>query len=372
MRRISGSSPVPPHLFRHGGGSAPSNRALDFSTSLNPLGPPASVLAALRPAVAGGDAIARYPDADSTALREHLAALHGVSPRQVVVGNGSSELIQAIPAAWRPRRVAIVEPTYTEYLRASLLAGAAVEHWLAEDETFSLEPFEPGGADLVWLCNPNNPTGRLWPRARLRPWIATHPRTLFVLDESFLPFRPDEAEHSLVGGIEMLGNLVVVCSLTKLYTLPGLRLGYAIAGLEQAERLRAQLVPWSVNALAQVAGLVALRGTPFLSETHAWFLSESSYMAEALECLKGNLDVIPSQANFFLLRLGEAISTCPTATLSSHGILVRDASNFIGLDARYIRVGLRSREHNRLLVGRLHQCLLPERGLEDEWGESLR
>jgi threonine-phosphate decarboxylase len=330
---------------------------LDFSACLNPLGPPASVLAALRAALAGsgraGSGIASYPDPDCTALRSRLASMHGVAPGQVVAGNGSSELLQAIPQAVRPRRAAILEPTYTEYLRASLLAGAEVAHWLAEGDTFNPEPFDPEGADLVWLCNPNNPTGRLWPRGVLRPWLEAHPRTLFVLDESFLPFRSDEAEHSLIAHVGRLPNLVVVRSLTKIYTLPGLRLGYAVTTPELADRLRARLVPWSVNALAQVAGLAALEDRRFLAETHCWFRSETRYVADTLEGLTRNLEPAPSQANFLLLRLHGATSAWLTATLRAQGILVRDASSFVGLDERYVRIGLRSREQNCVLLERL-------------------
>src|SRR5208283_2303132 len=116
------------------------------------------------------------------------ASFHGVEPEQVVVGNGSNELIYAIARAFQPKRVAIVEPTYTEYLRASLLVGAKVDHWLAEGDRFKLKPFDPEMADVVWLANPNNPTGAMWAGAAyLTRWMQAHPRTLFVVDEAFLP-----------------------------------------------------------------------------------------------------------------------------------------------------------------------------------------
>src|SRR5262249_54461639 len=152
---------------------------LDFSVSLNPLGPPVSVLQAIGRHV---PAIAHYPDPHCRGLVERLARLHGVAPERGVVGNGSSELIHTLPRALGSRRVAIVEPTYTEYLRASLAAGADVVHWLPEEETFQPEPFAAGGADLVWLCHPNNPTGQLWDTPRLAAWIAHNPRTYFVVD----------------------------------------------------------------------------------------------------------------------------------------------------------------------------------------------
>src|SRR5262245_54507173 len=175
----------PSSLFRPGGVS-PSERGrlLDFSANVNPLGPPASVLRVLREEL---PAIAHYPDPECRALRQKLAEHHGVDPEQIVVGNGSNELIYAIARALKPRRVAIAEPTYTEYLRASLSVGAKADHWLAEGNHFKLKPFDPEGADIVWICNPNNPTGTYWAGAdHLAHWIEANPRTTFVVDEAFL------------------------------------------------------------------------------------------------------------------------------------------------------------------------------------------
>jgi threonine-phosphate decarboxylase len=337
---------------------------LDFSTSLNPLGPPPAVYRALRRQLQGGAALEHYPDPACTVLRERLVALHGVAPNQVVLGNGSSELIQAIPLAFCCRRVAIVEPTYTEYLRASLLARAAVTHWLAEGDDFVPEPFDPEDAQLIWLCNPNNPTGRLWPHGVLPAWMAAHPGTLFVVDESFLPFRPDEAEHSLIPHLSRLPNLVVVRSLTKLYALPGVRLGYAVTSPEYADLLRARLVPWSVNAFAQVAGVAALKDQAYLGLTHAWFRSETQSVMAALQKLTLNLRVVPSEANFVLLRLRSVSSAWLLNKLRAHSIRVRDASNFIGLDEHYVRIGLHDSESNRSLVRQLAECLNPKHGKE--------
>src|SRR5208282_5473406 len=173
-------------LFRHGGLTGPDGKRLvDFSASINPLGPPLSVLRVLRRELA---AVARYPDPYCTEITDRLAAFHAVPPDQTVVGNGSNELIHLLTRALQPRRVAIVEPTYTEYLRAALLAGVETTHWLPEAPQGAPRPFDPGDADLLWLCNPNNPTGRLWSRRELLDWVDTHPETVFAVDEAFLPF----------------------------------------------------------------------------------------------------------------------------------------------------------------------------------------
>jgi threonine-phosphate decarboxylase len=363
MRKLLHPGPQPARLFRHGGSPAGRGSALDFSASINPLGPPDSVLRALHREL---PAVAHYPDPDCAELAARLAALHGVSAEQVVVGNGANDLIHALPRAARPRRAAIAEPTYTEYLRASLLVGAEVEHWLAEGDTFNPEPFDPEGADLVWLGNPNNPTGQLWPRPALVRWLEAFPRTLFVVDEAFLPFLPDEAEHSLVPLLGRLPNLVVLRSLTKLYALPGLRLGYAVAHPDLAERLRDQLVPWSVNALAQAAGVAALDDAAFLRRTRAWAGAELPFVNETLAGLTRNLEPVPSQAVFVLFRVRGLTAAWLAGALCESGIAVRDASNFVGLDAHYVRVSLRSPEHNRVLLWALFRSLATEAELEDE------
>jgi threonine-phosphate decarboxylase len=337
---------------------------LDFAVSINPLGPPPSVVAALRRALAlpAGDhvcppALAGYPDPDCTELTAALARRHGLGPSQVVVGNGANDLLYAAARALRPRRAAIVEPTYTEYLRASGAAWAAAEHWLPKAGALEPRTFEPGGADLVWLGNPNNPTGWLWPRGRLAAWVEAHPQTIFVVDEAFMPFRPDEADHSLIPAVHRLANLIVVRSLTKVYTLCGLRLGYVVAGQPLAARLRGEVVPWSVNALAQVAGLAALEDDAFLPRTHAWFREEAESFASRLGACSPRLEPVPSAANFALVRLNGITAGRLAAELLRTGFAVRDASNFIGLDERFVRVAVRSAEDNQRLLAALHTAL---------------
>jgi threonine-phosphate decarboxylase len=301
-------------------------------------------------------AITHYPDTDCGALKKVLADRHGLAPDHFVVGNGSNDLIHAIARLFAIRQALIVEPTYTEYLRASLAAGQKPEHWLAEGDHFQAEPFRLGAGRLVWLCNPNNPTGHLWRRDQLTAWIAANPTTQFVVDEAFLPFRPDESNHTLIGVIDRLPNLAVLRSLTKLYTLPGLRLGYVVASSELAARIQAQLPTWSVNVLAQIAGIAGLGDQEFLTRTHAWLNAERSSFLKQLHALPG-VDPVPSQANFILLRLREHLAADVAGRLATRGIAVRDASNFIGLDNRYIRVSVRTHADNQRLAEELGTLL---------------
>jgi threonine-phosphate decarboxylase len=360
MRKIPPPYTDPAPLFRHGG-IAPADRAklLDFSASINPLGPPGSVLQAIRAALPG---IAHYPDPDCRELTEKLAAYHGVEPSQIVVGNGSNELIYAIARACRPQRVAIAEPTYTEYLRASLLVGAQVDHWLAEGDDFDLESFDPEGADLVWLCNPNNPTGGEWRPELLVCWLTAQPKSLFVVDEAFTELRSPEssgcavAPLSLLPGLSHLKNVIVLRSLTKTYALPGMRLGYAVTAAPLAERIRDQLPTWSVNHLSQVAGLAALQDQAYLERTRDWLLQDGDYFWRA-PTTSATFRPRRTHTNFTLLRLTDTNGPALAARLAQRGIAIRDASNFVGLDDHYLRVAIRNQKENERLLAELRSML---------------
>jgi threonine-phosphate decarboxylase len=266
-------------------------------------------------------------------------------------------LIYAAARALHPRRAAIVEPTYTEYLRASLRAGAITEHCLPGGDDWAPEPFDPERADVVWLGNPNNPTGRLWPRGRLVSWVAAFPQTVFIVDEAFLPFRADEADHGMMPSVNRLANLIVVRSLTKVYTLPGLRLGYAVADAKLAARLRAEIVPWSVNALAQVAGLAALQDDTFLEQTHDWFQDQARSFSSRLRACSSRLEPVPSEANFVLVHSKGITAGRLVGRLAEAGFAIRDASNFIGLNEHFLRVAVRKAEDNQRLLAALGTLL---------------
>ncbi len=361
MRKIPTRDVNPLGAGLHGGkpyqiGGRP---LLDFSTNINPLGPPESVLKALRRHL---PAVAHYPDPRCTELRKRLASHHGVYPDHIVVGNGTNQLIHEIVRKVCARRAIIVEPTYSEYMRACLIYRVKREHWLAEGPHFDLEPFDPGRADLVWLCNPNNPTGRLWPQDRLVPWIKSFPKKTFVVDESFLPFREDELRHSLIRATRRLENLIVLRSMTKFFALPGLRLGYLVANPSRFIDLHDSLPLWSVNGLAQIAGIVALEDKTFAKQTRTWLQTERDVYLKQLCSFPFNLDPIPTEANFILMRLRGIQSQVLARRLLARGIVLREAGSFVGLGfpPHYVRVAIRKREENQKLVDALKSILISE------------
>jgi len=323
---------------------------LDFSTGINPLGPPPAVRTALQDVPIG-----RYPDPSAIRLRRAIGAVLGVSPDEVLVGNGASELIMLVALAYfRPRRrVLILGPTYGEYERVTRLMGAwpVVIHRDVEDPT----AWDPGAVDrtladsrphAVFICNPNNPTGHRFDHSDIRRWVRRYPDTLFVVDESYA---------GLAGGSDFLwqaqslpANLIVVRSLTKDYGLAGLRLGYAVASIPVIAHLGRCQTPWSVNVVAQGAGLVV-----FTDPTvPVWLRQAVRRLQELSDSLRRALvsagfRVLPTATPFFLVHVGNATRVRQTL-LRDHRILVRDCTSF-GLPA-WVRVMPGLQEANLRLV----------------------
>lgn len=324
---------------------------LDFSASCNPLGVSPRVLAALTAVDP-----ARYPDDGCRQLRRALAELTGLPAEWVVVGNGSVEIIWLLAAAYlRPTDTAlVVGPTFGEYARAAAIAGAKVVGWRAgESNGFAVRPEAVAAAvgecrpRLVFLCNPNNPTGAYLRRRDVETILAACHGSLLVVDEAYLRF-VSQAD-SLV---DLVGpNLVLLRSLTKDYGLAGLRLGYALAAPEVARVLRTVKAPWSVSATAQAAGLAALADEAHVARGLAEAAVARAYLTRELARL--GLPVQPSAANFFLVRVGDARSF--GEALLRRGCCLRDCSSF-GLPA-YVRIGMRPLAECRRLVAAIEEEL---------------
>jgi threonine-phosphate decarboxylase len=326
---------------------------LDYSVNTNPLGMPEPVKAALRAHV---EEYQRYPDPSCRALRAALSRYEGVSEDRICCGNGAADLIFRICLALRPRRVLVCAPAFSEYERAAALAGGEVAlHRLSEAEGFALtrrylEDLVPG-LDLAFLCNPNNPTGRLIDPELLAE-ILRRCRALgifLVMDECFLPFT---GAPSLAGG----PGLAVVKALTKTFSMAGLRLGYALGPDSAfAEALADTGQRWSVSSPAQTAACAALQCLPWLEQSRGIIETERLYLTEELRKL--GFRVFDSDANFMLFR-----SDAPLLEgLMERGILIRDCSSFHGLDGSYYRCCVKRREHNETFIAALREVLHDQR-----------
>lgn len=349
-------------VFEHGGtifavarelGISP-DELLDFSASINPLGPPPGVW----PAIGEGfRRVGHYPDTACTELRLLLAEKHGLAPEQVVVGNGSTELIHLIPRLGRfsRKRALLVAPTFSEYGHGLELAGWRYDHHLLEPENgFTLDPERlaadlAAGYDLCYLCNPGNPTGRLYGREETARFVelCREAGTLPVLDEAFMDFREGESALPLLAGGE---RLLILRSMTKFYGFPGIRLGYLLGGAEIAGELERLRPPWSVGTLAQVAGIAALADHGHGERTVRLVTEERGRLAEGLAGMPG-VKVYPGGANYLLAELTCGGTAGELARLLlGRRILIRDCSNFPGLNGRFFRVAVRSAAENGLLL----------------------
>jgi threonine-phosphate decarboxylase len=325
---------------------------LDFSANINPLGPAAGV----REAVCSSfHRVLHYPDRECFELRRALADFHGLDPANIVVANGSTELIYLLPRFLPGKKGLIIAPAFSEYARALERAGWQTEYlFLSPGDGFSLsiESLDERlaeGFDVLFLCNPGNPTGALLPLAHVERIVDMCRRTgtFLVLDEAFMDFREGE---SAKGVIARSGGAIVLRSMTKFYAIPGLRLGYAIGAEDLIRRSADNLEPWSVNTPAQVAGISSLADAGYRERTVRYVSAERDALAAGLAALPG-LKPRPSAANFLLVEIHGGV-TAPALRdrLLSHGIIIRDCSNFVGLDGRFFRVAVRTGEENRRLL----------------------
>jgi histidinol-phosphate aminotransferase len=317
---------------------------LDLSANTNPFGPLPRVRAALADVVLG-----EYPDRHATPLRRALAESWRVDSEQVLVGNGATELIWLAALAFLASgdRVVILGPTFGEYRRASLLMGATV-HELKSSATDGFRPdaiaFEQALTELrpklVFVCQPNNPTGQLFSCAALDSAVRAHPATLFVVDEAYLDFVADVPSAIRLGA----ENVLVLRSMTKFHGLAGLRLGYALAHPQVIAALECARPPWSVNAAAQQCGLAALADEKHAADSLARLERAKGELLAGLRA--GGFAPVPSVAPYFLLPVGNGARV--RTELLRRNILVRDTASF-GLP-EYIRISTpRSEQIGRLL-----------------------
>lgn len=325
---------------------------IDFSASINPLGMAPGVRQALADCV---ERLLHYPDKGAAELRECLAAYHGVSAAQVAVANGSTELIHLLPRMVGGGRGLIVAPAFAEYACALEKSGWQIDYLILDQEDgFSLSLPNlakklAGRYDMLFVCNPGNPTGALIPKSDIATLLelTRENGTFLVLDEAFIDFCEGESAKDLVGSYP---RAVLLRSMTKFFAIPGLRLGYAIGAPETIGAIASLQDPWSVNTAAQVAGIASLGDAAYCERTRRYVSGERERLAAALAGLPG-LRVFPSRANYLLVRLGNGTSAAQLrARLLERGVLIRDCGNFEGLDGGFFRVAVRLRgENDRLL-----------------------
>ncbi|WP_336785943.1 threonine-phosphate decarboxylase CobD [Paenibacillus sp. MMO-177] len=334
----------------------PARQFIDFSSNMNPFGPPDGVRRAL---VHYAEQIDRYPDPAVRGLRTKLAQLHRVDEQSILIGNGAAELIDLVVRALRPAVTALAYPCFTEYGDAVMKTGGSITPvMLSADNGFVLNSsmVEDSEAAFYMIGSPNNPTGQLVDPALIMKLV--YSGATVVVDEAFMDFVPEEEKYTLLKEAAVHERLFVIRSMTKFYAIPGIRLGYMVGAPCRIAELRRLQVPWSVNSLAQQIGEAVLEEKEYAARTMNWLQEERPWLIGRLEAL--GFGVIPGKVNYLLVRLPD-IPGLTAASLQYEmgrmGILIRDASHFIGLDESYCRFAVKLRRQNEWLLEALERSL---------------
>lgn len=331
---------------------------LDFSANISPLGIPEPVKEAIKQSVELSE---RYPDPLCRELRTALSDYHGVNAENIVCGNGAADIIFRLVQCIKPRTAVVTAPGFAEYEQAlKCFDSIVIHHVLSADNDFELTDSIlsclDDSVDMLFICQPNNPTGRLADKTLLMK-ILEKCRDLnitLVADECFLEFLEDGKNYTLEDELENYENLVILKAFTKIYAIPGIRLGYCLCGSATlAGRLSDCAQPWSVSIPAQAAGAAALKETEYVKAVRELVTSERVRLIKELQNL--GLHVIDGKANF-LLFYSKDENLCDK--LREKGILIRDCSNYVGLCNGWYRTAIRGKAENLRLVKALREVLL--------------
>ncbi|MCI8505718.1 MAG: aminotransferase class I/II-fold pyridoxal phosphate-dependent enzyme [Lachnospiraceae bacterium] len=335
---------------------------LDFSVNINPLGIPDSVKAQLANLA---DIAGVYPDPNCNYLSSCLSEKYHVSPNHILCGNGADDLLYRLVFATNPKHAIVVEPTFEEYNRALELVGCEIHHYTVREENHFLLDKEvlsaiKADSDMMFLCNPNNPTGQLVNPLLLQEIIerCQDNHILLVVDECFMEFLPSWKEYTVKEIAALSKNLIVIDAFTKTYSLAGFRLGFCISGntnLLSGMRLYGQ--DFAVSTPAQLAGICALMDRSYMQGTYHILSSERKWLLSELQ--KFPLKVYPSQSNFLLFQTADKHIR---QKLFEKGIKVRDCSRFYGLGPEYCRIAVRTHNENIALIKILKQIYANEVG----------
>ncbi len=345
--------------YTHGGRAAFENEELlDLSANINPLGFPSSARAAIENEIKNCN---RYPDTFVTRLRDKIAEFEGVGANQVFCGNGASDIIFRIPIALRSKKALLTAPSFSDYERALKSYGAEViYHYLREENGFAmdatiLESIKKQSVDLVFICNPNNPTGVVTDSNLIREilTICKKKNIFVVVDECFLDFVSESEKYSAKTFLPDCKNLIILKAFTKMFALPAIRLGYALcSNKEMINKLYFHGQDWAVSNLAEAAGIAALENAnDYIKETVYSINAERTYLVYELKKL--GYKVFESQANFVFFKNKSDLDL--QKELDKKGIRIRDCNNYEGLCEGFYRVAVSNIENNQKFILRIKE-----------------
>ncbi len=341
-------------MFQYGGNVFFQNTCIDFSANINFLGIPDPVMQAAR---SGLMAAVQKPAQESGTLQEHIAAWEGVEPEHIFYGSGSSEIVRSLLTVLQPKKALLPAPGFEEYMRSLSMAKCEIEYYYTKEEDGFRIPLDDfltritSDTKLVFLCNPNNPTAVLYDHTACGRVLERCAQTdsILVLDECSLDFAED-AQNLSMHAKDADKHLFIVKDFTKMFAMPGIRLGYALCtDTELIEKLQGTVQPWSVSAVAQKAGIACTKERGFVQQTveetareRTWLLQELARIGIAKARGEANLIFFKSRPGLHAFGM-------------MHGIMLRDCSNLEGMPQGYYRVSVRSREENQKLTEVLEQ-----------------
>ena len=355
---------------------------LDYSSNINPYGIPESLKSRI---IENLEILERYPDPDYVELREKLANLNNVNLSDIILGNGATEIIFLFMKVINPKKILIVSPTFGEYeraVKATEIPGDIVslscsgDNKNIENKEIEIEYFELKESDdfklnignlknelekkydLLIICNPNNPTGKFLKLTQTEEILKECNKydTKLFIDEAFIEFLADGMKESIINTEENKKNLFVTRAFTKFFAIPGLRLGYGMYfDKELEQKISEKKEPWSVNNIAEMAGLTVLDDTEYIEKTLKWITKEKIYMYEKLNEISG-IKVYETEVNFITGKIDEKLFSeglnvkVLREKMLEQGILIRDASNFKFLDERFFRLAIKDRASNDRVI----------------------
>lgn len=334
------------------------NDIIDFSSNVNP-----HIISDLGKYVLEGLEKSRsYPDINYTNLRNNISDYIKVDSELIIPGNGATEIIYLLMKSIK-RRLAILNPTFSEYGRGAKLNNLEIiDFHLKEENNFSIDLDEiqknMDKFDSLFICNPNNPNGKVKDLNELLDLMIENDK-LLIVDETFMEFVGEEERYSLINKIEQTPNLCILKAVTKFFGMPGLRLGYGVTSNKQIiKNIYEYKEPWTINSFAENLSNYLFKDKEYINGSKDYYINERKFMLEELRKIS-RLKVYDTDTNFVLIKLDDdEANSLKLELFEKYNILIRDASNFIGLDKSYIRVAIKSHNDNKVLIESLRKILV--------------
>lgn len=334
------------------------NDIIDFSSNVNP-----HIISDLGKYVLEGLEKSRsYPDINYTNLRNNISDYIKVDSELIIPGNGATEIIYLLMKSIK-RRLAILNPTFSEYGRGAKLNNLEIiDFHLKEENNFSIDLDEiqknMDKFDSLFICNPNNPNGKVKDLNELLDLMIENDK-LLIVDETFMEFVGEEEKYSLINKIKQTPNLFILKAVTKFFGMPGLRLGYGVTSNKQIiKNIYEYKEPWTINSFAENLSNYLFKDKEYINGSKDYYINERKFMLEELRKIS-RLKVYDTDTNFVLIKLDDdEANSLKLELFEKYNILIRDASNFIGLDKSYIRVAIKSHNDNKVLIESLRKILV--------------